>query len=228
MSEINGYGLSKSTLEQLSFKPETGKKENEALGQADFMQLLITQLENQDPLSPQDNTAFVAQLAQFSSLQGIENLNASFGEMTQSLKSSQAIQASSLVGHLVFVNSDTARVDAANGVPMVGIAEVTEPVDDMLINIYDSFGTLVHQKLLGGQDPGEVNFVWSGELENGTMAPPGKYRMEAMGLVDGETRGFQTSIAANVNSVTIGADGALTLNVDGVGPLGINEVKEIL
>lgn len=229
MAEINGYGISQSTLDALSFKKEEPQKAGkDSLGQADFLQLLITQLENQDPLSPQDNTAFVAQLAQFSSLQGIENLNENFSAMSSTLKSNQAIQGSSLVGRLVFVEGSNARLDAEAGMPIVASAEVIEPIDDMLINVYDRFGTLVHQKLAGYQDPGEVNFTWNGQMDNGLTAPPGIYKIEAMGLVDGETRGMPVSIAANVNSVTIGAGGELTLNVDGVGPMGINDVKEIL
>ncbi|HMV70974.1 MAG TPA: flagellar hook capping FlgD N-terminal domain-containing protein, partial [Pseudomonadales bacterium] len=78
MNEINGFKVSSSAYEALSFRKEAPKAENKALGQSDFLTLLITQLENQNPLSPQDNTAFVAQLAQFSTLQGIEDLNSNF------------------------------------------------------------------------------------------------------------------------------------------------------
>ena len=105
MNEINGFKVSGSAYEALSFKQEPAKAESNSLGQADFLTLLITQLENQSPLTPQDNTAFVAQLAQFSTLQGIEDLNSNFVSMNGSLKSSQAIQASALVGHTVLVEA---------------------------------------------------------------------------------------------------------------------------
>ena len=226
MNEINGFKVGNSTYEALSFKKEPEKKENTALGQADFLTLLITQLENQSPLTPQDNTAFVAQLAQFSTLQGIEDLNGNVASMSGNLKSSQAIQASALVGHTVLVDASSARLAA--GGEIMGTITVDEPLDDTLVNIYNPAGVLVRQELLGAQQPGDITFGWDGRDASGASLPPGVYRIEALGLRDGETTGLRTAIAANVNSVTIGAGGDLTLNVDGIGPLGISAVKEIL
>jgi len=226
MSEINGFKVSGSAYEALSFKKEPAKAENNSLGQADFLTLLITQLENQSPLSPQDNTAFVAQLAQFSTLQGIEDLNSNFVSMNGSLKSSQAIQASALVGHTVLVDASTARL--ASGGEIMGTITVDEPVDDTLLNIYNPAGVLVRQELLGRQDAGDITFGWDGRDAGGASLAPGIYRFEALGLREGETVGLATALGANVNSVTIGANGEMTLNVDGIGPLGISAVKEIL
>jgi flagellar basal-body rod modification protein FlgD len=225
MQEINGFKVSDNVFEQLSLKKPDEKKSSE-LGRGDFMKLLIAQLENQDPLSPQDNTAFVAQLAQFSTLDGIEKLNGSFETMNSGLKSNQAIQASALVGHTVFVNAPTSRL--RQGGEILGSITVDKPTDGLLLNIYDSHGLLVRQDNLGAQDPGELRFGWDGRNEAGQSLPPGVYRFEALGQVEGETVGLQTTLSANVNSVTIGANGDMTLNVDGVGPLSISAVKEIL
>jgi flagellar basal-body rod modification protein FlgD len=226
MNEINGFKVSDSAFEALSFRKEPPKAENKALGQADFFTLLITQLENQNPLTPQDNTAFVAQLAQFSTLQGIEDLNSNFVSMNGSLKSSQAIQASALVGHTVLVGSSQARL--ASGGEIMGRIAIDAPVDNALLNIYNSAGVLVRQEALGAQQGGPVSFAWDGRDANGSSLPAGIYRFEALGLREGETVGLETALTANVNSVTIGANGEMTLNVDGVGPLGIGAVKEIL
>ena len=223
MNEINGFKVSGSAYEALSFKKEPAKAENSSLGQADFLTLLITQLENQSPLTPQDNTAFVAQLAQFSTLQ---DLNSNFVSMNGSLKSSQAIQASALVGHTVLVEASTARL--ASGGEIMGTITIDEPVDDTLLNIYNPAGVLVRQELLGRQDAGDITFGWDGRDSAGTSLAPGIYRFEALGLREDETVGLATAMGANVNSVTIGANGEMTLNVDGIGPLGISAVKEIL
>src|SRR5271163_4359642 len=69
------------------------------LGGADFLTLLLAQLQNQDPTSPEDSNTFLTQLAQLSQVQGITSLNTSFGALSSSLSSSQALQASSLLGH---------------------------------------------------------------------------------------------------------------------------------
>ena len=226
MNEINGFKVSSSAYEALSFRKEAPKAENKALGQSDFLTLLITQLENQNPLSPQDNTAFVAQLAQFSTLQGIEDLNSNFVSMNGSLKSSQAIQASALVGHTVLVDASSARL--STGGQIMDNVNVDKPVEDTLLNIYNQAGVLVRQELIGAREAGDIRFAWDGRGADGASLPAGIYRFEALGLRDGETVALPTTLSANVNSVTIGAGGEMTLNVDGIGPMKIAAVKEIL
>ncbi|WP_277395290.1 flagellar hook capping FlgD N-terminal domain-containing protein, partial [Pseudomonas viridiflava] len=85
----------------------------QALGKDAFLQLLVTQLKNQNPLDPQDNSAFVAQLAQFSSLEGITTLNDTVSGIAGNYNSSQALQASSLVGRSVIAPGDKAVVDTS-------------------------------------------------------------------------------------------------------------------
>ncbi len=225
MQEINGFKVSDSVFDSLSFKKEAPKK-NDSLEKGDFLQLMMAQLKNQDPLSPEKGSEFVAQLAQFSTVQGVQDLNTNFQSMTSSLKSSQALQASALVGHTVFVDSPTARL--SNTGEILGSVTVEKPTADTLLNIYDSRGVLVRQELMGPQDPGEIRFAWDGRTDAGESLPPGLYRFEAVGRVDGENVGLKTTLGANVNSVTIGAGGELMLNVDGVGPKQVSDIKEIL
>jgi flagellar basal-body rod modification protein FlgD len=225
MQEINGFKVSDSVFEQLSFKKEAPKK-GDALERGDFLELMIAQLKNQDPLSPEKGSEFVAQLAQFSTVEGVQDLNTNFQDMSASLKSSQALQASALVGHTVFVDSATARLSSTGEV--LGSITVEKPTDDTLLNIYDSRGLLVRQELLGPQDPGEIRFAWDGRTDAGESLPPGVYRFDALGRIDGENVGLKTTLGANVNSVTIGAGGELMLNVDGVGPKQVSDIKEIL
>jgi flagellar basal-body rod modification protein FlgD len=225
MQEINGFRVSDSVFEALSAKKEVEKKHDD-LGRNEFLQLLMAQLKNQDPLSPAEGTEFVAQLAQFSVVQGVQDLNESFTGMDTSLKSNQAIQASALVGHTVIVDTDVGRLTTAGDV--LGSITIDEATEDTLLNIYNAQGVLVRQEMLGGQDPGEVRFAWDGRNEAGESLPAGMYRFEALASRDGEVVALKTSLGANVNSVTIGATGEMTLNVDGVGPLAISAIKEIL
>src|SRR4051812_6621537 len=94
---FSSLGLSKTTA---------AKKQE--LGQGDFLRLMTEQLKNQDPLKPMESTQFLAQLAQFTSVQGIQNLNTSFGSLASSLTSNQALQGASLVGERVLVPSGSA------------------------------------------------------------------------------------------------------------------------
>ena len=91
----------------------TNSANGKALGKDAFLQLLVTQLKNQNPLEPQDNGEFVAQLAQFSSLEGITTLNDTVTGIASNYNSSQALQASSLVGRSVVAQTDKAVVDTS-------------------------------------------------------------------------------------------------------------------
>lgn len=206
-------------------KTTTGKA-GSAMGQDAFLKLLITQLKNQSPLNPQDNTAFVAQLAQFSSLEGIQNLNTTVTSLSNSMQSSQALQASSLVGR-------TVEVPTASGVlPKDGYVQGTIGLEtstaNLVMNIYGKDDKLVMTKNLGSQKAGELPFAWDGTNSAGTKADPGNYRFEVLAKDGKESTKVQTYIGANVNSVTIGANQAVMLNVNGVGPVALTDVKNIL
>ena len=121
MTAVTGAGGTNAVLDALQTKPKAGK---ETLGKNAFLELMITQLQNQDPLSPQQNGEFISQLAQFSSVEGLNNLNASVSGMAASLRSTQALQASTLVGRSVRVPSDTTLFDGA--APLTGAVVLPE------------------------------------------------------------------------------------------------------
>ncbi len=133
------------------------------------MKLLITQLKNQNPLSPQDNTAFVAQLAQFSSLQGIQNLNTTMTGVASGMQSSQALQASALVGRTVEVKTDSGYL--ASGGLVRGTMSLDNSTADLQLKIYDSTDKLVMQKKdFGAQAAGDLPFAWDGTSSDGTTS----------------------------------------------------------
>jgi flagellar basal-body rod modification protein FlgD len=232
MSTVSGTNNTSSVTDNLSItkKQETKKNTNE-LGQAAFLELMITQMNNQNPLSPQDNSEFVAQLAQFSSVEGLERLNTSFN----SFMSNNALQASSLVGRSVTVKSDTSTL--VKGGIIAGSVDLTYPAKDMKVSVYDSTGALVQQIPVGEVPKGEAVFRWDGQnLEvNGELldweagedaATAGKYRFEITATQNGKSEALDTSLSANVNSVTIGENGALILNLAGIGAVDAKNVKQ--
>ncbi len=227
MSDSNGLNISSSILNELSIDKATEKepKSNE-LGQSAFLELMITQLNNQNPLDPQDNAEFVAQLAQFSTVEGIEKLNTGFNSMALSLQSGQALQASAMVGRTVHVTGNTARLP--EGGEISGTIELPSTTGNLMMNIYNQNGVLVRQDMLGSQPAGDVGFVWDGRDSQGQYVPAGHYSFQPIANIDGESVGLSTALSANVNSVTIDKLGNLTLNVDGVGPVALSDVREIL
>jgi flagellar basal-body rod modification protein FlgD len=213
-----------AALNQKSSSTATGK--SSTLGQDSFMKLLVTQLKNQNPLNPQDNTAFVAQLAQFSSLQGIENLNTTVTNLAGGLQSSQALQASALVGRSVSVETD--KTTYVQGGAVYGSIELPLSTSNLRLNIYDGAGKKVYTKDLGAQAAGDLPFGWDGTATDGTQLPTGAYRFEALAVDEGKSTAQTMYLGANVNSVTIGANQNVILNVEGAGQVALSDVKEIL
>jgi len=211
------------------------KKKSNELGQDAFLQLMITQMKNQDPLSPQENSEFVAQLAQFSSVQGLEKLNSSFNNFSSSFQSNQALQASSLVGRSVSVES--ANSILTTGGIISGSVNLPASTSDMNINVFNSKGALVANIPVGAAPKGETNFRWDGqnievngelmEWTSGEKAlPPDTYKFEVTASQNGKKEQLATNLSANVNSVTLGADGKIVLNLAGIGPMDVSKVKQ--
>lgn len=206
-------------------KHSSEPKSNE-LGQDAFLQLMITQMNNQNPLEPQSNSEFVAQLAQFSSVEGIDKLNTSLEGMAASFQSSQALQASSLVGRSVKVLSDTAQLE--NGGTVFGTVALPYSTTDLKINIYDGSDVLVGQQLLSSQKAGNIDFSWDGVGSDGNPLPAGQYRFEAIAMKEGKPEQLNTALGVNVNSVTVAGGGVINLNIAGLGSVPMSHVIEIL
>jgi flagellar basal-body rod modification protein FlgD len=198
-----------------------------SLGGTDFLTLMLAQLKNQDPTSPVDSNTFLSQLASLSEVQGITNLNTSFSALSNSMVSSQALQASSLLGHQALVSSSTATLGTAGGT-ITGAVAVPQTTSGVTLNIANSAGVLVQQINLGAQSSGLANFSWNGTQGNGSQAPPGQYTLTAQvaGVASGTA--VATYVNGTVQSVTMGAGTTgLTLNVAGLGSVPFSSVQQI-
>jgi flagellar basal-body rod modification protein FlgD len=202
------------------------------LGSDVFLELLITQMENQNPLEPQDNSEFVAQLAQFTSVESLDSLNTSVESMAASFQSSQALQASALVGRQVTVETDTAYLSSGENIS--GSVSVDIVPDSLTRNIYSSSGQLVSTSVMTSTDVnsatvnGEMAFEWDGTDNDGDTMSDGTYRVEYLASYNGEAAQLTTHMSANVDSVSVGANGTMTLNLAGIGSASLSSVTEIL
>ncbi|SDH75282.1 flagellar basal-body rod modification protein FlgD [Pseudomonas benzenivorans] len=219
MSTVSGVS---SALDQYQITQDT--TQNKELGKNEFLNLLVAQLNNQNPLEPQGNGEFIAQLAQFSTVEGVEKLNTSMESLLSGYQSSQALQASSLVGRKVIVPTDKAVVDTSESFKASLVLPVTS--SNVYVNVYDSAGTVVNRVNLGEQAAGNVSFIWDGKDASGNLLPPGTYKFEAQATYDGETKGLYTMLPANVDSVTLGGS-ELTLNLAGLGSVPLSQVQVI-
>ena len=198
-----------------------------ALGKDAFLQLLVTQLKNQNPLDPQDNSAFVAQLAQFSSLEGITTLNSTVSSLAGNYNSSQALQASSLVGRNVIVQTNTVQLDDPSK-GMTGSVTVPSSIAGGTVSITDSSGTVVRTIDLGSRAAGSASFTWDGKDKDGNLVKTGTYTVKANASINGTSTDMATYLPATVNSVTISQTGGeLMLNLSGKGTVALSKVQTI-
>ena len=168
----------------------------------------------------------LAQLAQFSSLEGLQNIEAGIQDLATSFRSSQALEASSLVGRQVEVSSDTATLTSAG--PVRGTISLDTSTSNLKLFIETPDGQVVKTQDMGTQERGDIDFTWDGTNDSGLPVANGQYRVRATGLIDGESTDIPLAIGANVNSVTIGQNDSMILNIEGVGAVPLSEVSRFL
>jgi flagellar basal-body rod modification protein FlgD len=206
--------------------PETARTPR--LGQADFFRLLIAQLQNQDPFKPLASGEFLSQIAQFSTVAGVQDLQRSFEQLSSSLYSNQALQASALIGRTVYVPGPEAALGAGSGEGVSGLVELGAATSGLTVGVYDAAGSLVRRIALGPQPAGSIAFHWDGLTENGTPAAPGLYRLRAEAVMGRENVALEVFVAARVESVTLGRAGAdITLNLAGLGAVDFAQVRRV-
>jgi len=226
VSDVSSSSVLQSLQKTTSATDSSTGTAGSKLGKDAFLQLLVTQMQNQNPLDPQDNGEFVAQLAQFSSLEGMQSLNQSVGSIVSSYQSSQALQASSLVGRSVIVQGSSAVVDPAKG--LNGSMLVSGASSATTVGVYDATGSLVKTIDLGAKPAGQTDFTWDGTDSEGNKAPAGTYTFKAVATLDGTATTMTTYLPATVNSVTMGANGGeMSLNLAGLGSISLSQVKTI-
>lgn len=189
-----------------------------------FLKLLVTQMKNQDPLNPMDNAEVTSQMAQLSTVTGIDKLNVTLQALSDSMAPSQALQAAAMIGHGVLVPGE--GVDLFNGSAYGGV-ELEESVNKLDISIYDQAGALVRNFSLGAQVAGLVNWQWDGRDNSGTSVADGSYTF----AVDAVQAGREVDATAlqfgMVHSVTQGKQG-VALGVGKMDNIALSQVRQIL
>lgn len=229
MSTINttysGASASSTSSDGTSTSGTTTTSSTSSLGQADFLKLMTEQLKNQDPLKPLDNSQFLGQLAQFSTVQGIETLNTSFSDLSSSLTNDQMLKGAELVGHQVLVPSTSLAV-SADGSTTDGVV-IAPSAGDVTVEIKNDSGETVRKLSLTASGNGEVPFSWDGKDASGNALPAGTYTATATHLTAaGASTSMNTYVNATVDSVTVGSSG-LYVNLANLGSTSIDNVIRI-
>lgn len=225
VNNIQDSGSAAALFASLNANAGSNTKTSSAVGTQDrFLKLLVTQMKNQDPLNPMDNAQVTSQMAQLSTVTGIDKLNTTLQALSDSMMSSQSLQAASMIGHGVLVPGN--GIDMSNGAGYGGI-DLAQSADKVDVAIYSQAGALVRNIKLGAQPTGLVNWQWDGRDNSGASVADGSYTF----TVDASQAGVKAEATAlqfgMVNSVTQGKQG-VTLSVGQMDGIALSQVRQIL
>ena len=207
-----------------SAKDASGAKAVADDPQSKFLKLLVAQLKNQDPLNPVDNAQMTSQMAQISTVTGIDKLNTTLQSMATSFNASQSLQATSMIGRNVLVPGGTLQLQDGKA---QGGASLAQPVDQLTVSIVDASGQVLHKVDLGPQQAGVVSFEWDGKTDNGATAVAGSYSFKIEAVQGGNKIDALALALGRVSGVTQGANGTM-LNINGMAPVAVSDVKQVM
>ena len=219
----NAVGSSTSDLYSSLGLSSSATSKSSSLDQQDFLKLMTVQIQNQDPLKPMENTEFFSQIAQFSTVSGIDKLQTAFSSLATQLSSSQSLQAAALIGRDVLVKS---------GVGVLGDNGLSGALDipssgSVNLQIRDASGAVVRTLDLGTQSAGQLAFNWNGTDAQGAALPNGLYQISATVSGSGGSSVAATTYAVDqVSSVALGSDG-LNVELAALGELPFSGVLRI-
>ncbi|MDH3977745.1 MAG: flagellar hook assembly protein FlgD [Gammaproteobacteria bacterium] len=197
------------------------------LGQEEFLMLMLTQLQNQDPTKPMEDGEFIAQMAQFTTVEELGGMSKSIENLASSLTSSSALQAATMVGRSVLVEGESGVLPEGGSIK--GGINIEQPVGNAFVRVFDASGQFVREMPMGPQNVGVSQFEWDGLKSDGEPAEPGNYYVRA-GFRNGETeQALTTLVASKVEAVTLGAGGTTAqITTESGAQVGLSQIKAIM
>ena len=222
MSQVQNNSSISELLASNSGSIKSYRKEEED-PQDRFLKLLVTQMQNQDPLSPMDNAEVTSQMAQISTVSGIDKLNTTLEKLVADSDARRSFEAATMIGRGVLVPGADMQLESQAA---IGGFELVEPVDKLVVTVKDSAGIVVREIDLGVQAAGVGTFVWDGVANNGNAAADGQYSFALKAMRADKEVAASTLAFGSVSSAQAGKDGAL-LEVGRLGYVGMDAVKKI-
>ncbi|WP_438944555.1 flagellar hook assembly protein FlgD [Shewanella electrica] len=207
-------------------KAASSAKNNQSLTQEDFFSLLSAQLSMQDPSNPVDNDQMIAQMASFSTVDGIGKLNDQIVNLNTVMTSSQALQASGLVGQKVLVPAGAGYLSAEDNA-IKGVISTPSPVPSIKVSVTDEAGQVVKTFTVDGSAGGNVDMSWDGTDNSGKPMASGIYNISANATIDGEAQDLAVSTYGHVSSVSLNSSSGAVLNVRGIGGVRLADVLAV-
>lgn len=196
-----------------------------SLTMSDFLELMTTQLKNQNPTDPTDSSTFLNEMAQMSTVEGVTSMQSSLSTLSNSLLASSAISSANLVGKDVLAAATSSTYTSGNSIS----GEVTVPsgASGVTLNIENSSGTVVKSISLSNTT-GNQSFTWDGTNSSGTDASSGTYTFSATATVNGASKSLTTLLPGTVSTVSIDSStNTVTLNTSQLGSVALSSVVAV-
>lgn len=188
-----------------------------------FLTLLVTQMRNQDPLNPMENAQVTTQLAQISTVTGVDKLNSTLQAMSTAFTNAQSLQAASMVGHGVLAPG---KVLELSGTGALGAVDLKAPAAQVDIEIRDSRNLVVNTLNLRDKPAGVFGFGWDGTDASGKKLPDGLYTFTVKAQQNGKDVESASLAHTSVRSVTLGGT-EVELNTTTLGTIYMSQVRQI-
>jgi flagellar basal-body rod modification protein FlgD len=224
MTTIDPNSAQAALFEKLGLNKQSDaqKANSDKLGQSDFLKLMTTQLQNQDPFAPMDNGDFIAQMAQFSTVTGIQDMNASLGKLVEEFDQARIATASNLLGHSVLVPGNIGRPDDEG--ELHGVLDLPEATISTQLNYVDAdTNNSLFTEDLGPRAAGLVGFKWS-DIPEEILANNKRIKIEALIDTGNGPEQLSPSIYSKVISASVGTGETkqVLLNVEDYGDLDVS------
>lgn len=217
--------ISPAISDQYQLDTQAKKTYDKELGQDEFMELMMAQLKHQDPMKPMDNGEFLGQMAQFSTVSGIEEMQASMEKLSATYAAGQTLQSTQLVGQEVLIESNAMTLNETGNAG--GSFELDSASGDVLLTISNTSGTVVRQMALGEFPPGRHAFSWDGMNEKGSRAAPGSYIATVTAQGDEHSVNAMVLTPRTVDSVEFGNGSETRLNTRQGEVLTLADIRQI-
>jgi len=188
-----------------------------------FLKLLVTQLKNQDPMNPMENAELTMQLAQMSTVEGINKLNDGLDALSAQFKATQVIQGTSLVGRNVLAEGDVLTLTAAGA---VGGVQLDTAADSVKVQVLDANDFVIQTLDLGKQSAGLARFAWDGKDSNGVAQVAGDYSFQVLATAEGKNVAHTPYTLGSVMSVSLNDD-SMDVEISNLGSRTMDQIRQI-
>ena len=223
MSTVNNNQSLNNILDKLGIQQQEEKKRADggALGQEDFLKLMTTQLQNQDPFAPMENADFIAQMAQFSTVTGITDMGQSLKGISNQLSEFRIATATNMLGNSVLVPGTRAYPDGDGAVH--GVIDLPAASGTTNVVFTSQNGDILHVEELGAQPSGLAGFSWQ-DIPQDVLDSNDYINVEAFADQGGGLEGVSTSVFGEVLAASTSSVDGVMLDVKGYGDINVNEV----